>query len=290
LRRTTLVLAPLAGITSLLVLAPGALAGVITPESGGSPNADAISDLYKIVFIIGAIILFAVWGTLAYCLVKFRAKKGVQAAQIHGNTNIEIGMTVGATLILVVLAIVTFIFLGTINNPPNTSASGLQTAGPAVLTASNTGVPKPPDGKALRICVTGRQYIWRFTYSPCADAALGKVYAYHDLVVPADTSVVLDIQSTDVNHSWWIPKLGGKFDAVPGYHNFTWFKARHPGQIYQGQCAELCGRNHADMTARVVVLTATQYEAWLAKQKQGIADANRLVQKQRQTLDAGKDL
>ncbi len=289
MRRTALVLAPLAGLTALLLQAPVALAGVITPESGGSPNANAISDLYKIVFVIGAIILFGVWGVLAWCLVKFRARKGAQAAQVHGNTRLEIGWTAGAALILVVLAIVTFLFLPQINNPPNSDASGLQTGVP-VLTASNTGIPKPPNGRALRICVTGRQYIWRFTYAPCQQAGLGKVYSYHDMVVPANTTVVLDIQSTDVDHSWWIPKLGGKFDAIPGYDNYTWFKARYPGQIYQGQCAELCGRNHADMTARVLVKTPTQYEAWIAEQKKEIAAANRLVQKQRKILDSGKDL
>jgi cytochrome c oxidase subunit 2 len=289
LRRTASALASLAAAAGLLALAPSALAGVITPESGGSVNADAISDLYKIVLVIAAIILLGVEGTLVWCLVKFRARKGAVAAQIHGNTNLEIVWTVGAAVILVVLAVVTFAFLGTINNPPDTSANGLNVSRP-VLTASNTGIPRPPNGRALRICVTGRQYIWRFTYSRCADAGLGKVYAYRDMFVPADTTVVLDIQSTDVNHSWWIPKLGGKFDGIPGYDNYTWFKARFPGQVYRGQCAELCGRNHADMTASVRVLTTTQFEAWFAHQKNSIAAANRLVQRQRRVLDAGGDL
>jgi cytochrome c oxidase subunit 2 len=289
LRRSALVLAPIAAFAALLALAPGAFAGVLTPESGGSPNADSISDLYKIVLVLATLILALVEGVLIWSLVKFRARKGAQAAQIHGNTNLEIGWTVGAAVILVILAIVTFIFLSKINNPPNTAANGFQ-GSQTLLSASNTGIPKPPNGKALRICITGRQYIWRFTYSTCADAGLGKVYSYRDLYVPADTTVVVDIQSTDVNHSWWIPKLGGKFDAVPGYHNYTWFKARHPGQIYPGRCAELCGRNHADMTASVHVLTPTQFESWLSQQKQGISDANKLVQKQRKTIDAGGDL
>ena len=71
------------------------------------------------------------------------------------------------------------------------------------------------------------------------------------MVVPVDTTVTLDITSQDVAHSWWIPKLGGKFDAIPGYTNKTWFKipAKNAGTVYSGQCAELCGRNHANMRA-----------------------------------------
>jgi cytochrome c oxidase subunit 2 len=95
---------------------------------------------------------------------------------------------------------------------------------------------------------------------------------------------VLDIQATDVIHSWWIPKLGGKMDAVPGYDNYTWFKAYRAGELYKGQCAELCGRNHADMTARVRVVTPGEYETWLADQKQAIADANREVIELREQL------
>ena len=71
------------------------------------------------------------------------------------------------------------------------------------------------------------------------------------MVVPVNTTVTLEIRAQDVAHSWWIPTLGGKFDAVPGYTNYTWFKATQASGTYTGQCAELCGRNHANMTARV---------------------------------------
>jgi cytochrome c oxidase subunit II len=272
----------------LLGLPAHALAGAFTPESGGSQNADEIATLYKIVLAIAVVILLIVEGTLGWCLVKYRARKGRTAAQIHGNTNLEIGWTVGAALILVVLAAVTFLTLDKITNPPNSNATGVTSARP-VLAASTTP-PRPPNGKALQVCVTGRQYIWRYTYSTCANAGLGKPYAYQELVVPARTVVVLDIQSTDVVHSWWIPKLGGKFDAVPGKDNYTWFKASTPGAVYTGQCAELCGRNHADMTARVRVLSPTEFESWLARQKQLIAQANRAAEQQRKTLEKTGDL
>lgn len=271
--RRRLAAALLLATTASLVFASGAFADFLTPESGGSPNADDIDSLYKIVLYIAIVVFVVVEGALLYSLVKFRARKGRVAAQIHGNTRLEISWTVGAALILVVLSVVTFVKLGDIQNPPNSSPDGLDLAS-GVLTAS-TSAPTPPNGKKLTICVTGRQYIWRYTYgAECQKNAFGLPYSYEEMVVPADTTVVLDIQATDVIHSWWIPKLGGKFDAVPGYKNFTWFKAPHAGETYTGQCAELCGRNHADMTARVRVVTPAEYETWIADQKQAITDAN----------------
>ncbi|MBS1871439.1 MAG: cytochrome c oxidase subunit II [Actinobacteria bacterium] len=274
--RRRLVAALLLATIASLVFASGAFADFLTPESGGSPNANQIDSLYKIILYIAIVVFVVVEGALFYSLVKFRAKKGRVAAQIHGNTRLEITWTVGAALILVVLAAVTFAKLGSIQDPPNSGANGLQLA-QGVLTASTTE-PTPPNGKKLTICVTGRQYIWRYTYgASCKSNAFGLPYSYQEMVVPADTTVVLDIEATDVIHSWWIPKLGGKFDAVPGYRNFTWFKAPRAGELYRGQCAELCGRNHADMTARVRVVTPDEYQTWLADQRTAIGDANRQV-------------
>jgi cytochrome c oxidase subunit 2 len=272
--RRRLVAALLLATTVSLAFASGAFANFLTPESGGSPNADETASLYKIILYIAIVVFVVVEGALLYSLIKFRARKGRVAAQIHGNTRLEISWTVGAALILVVLSIVTFAKLGSIQDPPNSDATGLQLAD-GVLTAS-VSAPTPPNGRKLTICVTGRQYIWRYTYGAgCASNAFGLPYSYQEMVVPANTTVVLTIQATDVIHSWWIPKLGGKKDAVPGYKNYTWFKAPRAGETYTGQCAELCGRNHADMTARVRVVSPADYQTWLADQKQAIADANR---------------
>jgi cytochrome c oxidase subunit 2 len=282
--RRRLVAALLLATMGSLVFASGAFADFLTPESGGSPNADEIDSLYKIILYIAIVVFVVVEGALLYSLIKFRAKKGRVAAQIHGNTRLEISWTVGAALILVVLSAVTFAKLGAIQDPPNSDADGLQLA-QGVLTAS-TSEPTPPNGRKLTICVTGRQYIWRYTYGAnCKSNAFGLPYSYEEMVVPANTTVVLDIQATDVIHSWWIPKLGGKFDAVPGYRNYTWFKAHRAGEVYRGQCAELCGRGHADMTARVRVVTPGEYETWLADQRQAIADANREVLELREQLE-----
>jgi cytochrome c oxidase subunit 2 len=288
--RVRLALALALSLVASLGLAPDAFANFFTPKAGGSPNADAIDSLYKIVLYIAAVVFAVVEGALFYSVYKFRAKKGAVAAQIHGNTRLEIGWTVGAAVILVILTTVTFIKLPSILNPPNSSANGIASSG-GVLTASTTE-PAPPNGKKLVICVTGRQFIWAYYYgSACSgDPYSAKVpYSYQEMYVPADTVVVLRIQSLDVIHSWWIPSLGGKVDAVPGYTTYTWFKASKIGALYHGQCAELCGRLHAAMTALVHVLTPTAYQEWIANQKTAIAaDNEQVLQLHQQLIQSGQ--
>ena len=118
----------------------------------------------------------------------------------------------------------------------------------------------------MTIAVNGQQYVWRYQY-PGKDRLL----AYTDMVVPVGMTVMLDITADDVVHSWWIPKLGGKMDAVPGYTNKTWFQippdAIPEGQkqvVFTGQCAELCGRNHANMYGRVIGMRMADYKKWYA--------------------------
>jgi cytochrome c oxidase subunit 2 len=253
-----------------LVLAPSAFANFITPKTGGSPNADQIHSLYLIILYIAAVVFVIVEGALVYSVYRFRAKKVKTAAQIHGNTRLEISWTIAAAAILVVLTVVTFIKLPSILNPPNSSAPFLE---------SSLNQPSPPNGKKLTICVQGRQYIWRYVYGTgCEHNPFGAKlpYSYQEMVVPANTTVVLSISSIDVIHSWWVPSLGGKVDAVPGYTTYTWFKAVGPA-LYHGQCAQLCGRQHAFMTALVDVVSPAQYQAWLARQSKLIQTANSQV-------------
>lgn len=261
----------LAALAVSLVLATGAFADALTPESGGSPNADRIDSLYKIVGYIAIAVFVAVEGGLIYALVRFRARKGRVAAQIRGNTKLEIGWTVGGALILIAVAVLTFARLSDIKNPERSGPAGLNAGGALYASVDQ---PSPPGGKQLNVCVNGQQYIWRFTYTPNCKDSTGKAYAYDTMVVPINTTVTLDIEAQDVAHSWWIPKLGGKFDAIPGYTNHTWFKISEPG-VYDGQCAELCGRNHANMLARVKALPVADYRAWLQRQKQEIDAANK---------------
>jgi cytochrome c oxidase subunit 2 len=285
-RARRLALALLVAVAALLAVAGPAFAGAIVPESGGSPNADHIATLYKLILAVAVVIFVGVEGCLFYSLFKFRARKGAVAAQIRGNTRLEVGWTVGAALVLVVLAAFTFATLPSIRNPPNSGAGGIKLADNTLL-ASGPSKPVPPNGRALNICVNGQQYIWRYTYAnECTNAPLNAPFSYQQMVVPVETTVTLTINAQDVDHSWWIPKLGGKFDAIPGYTNYTWFKipAKYAGRVFTGQCAELCGRNHANMTAQVLALTPAQYERWIDQRKADIKAADDAAQQARKQL------
>ena len=265
-------LALVAGIVALLALAPAALGDAFTPESGGSPNADNIDSLYKIVLYVGILMFLIVEGTLIWALVRHRARRGgPEPAQIRGNTPLELGWTIGAALILVVITVVTFVYLGDIQKPAGSSPGGLASG----VEVAAIGQAKPPGkAKTLEIGVNGQQYLWRYDYPDKG------VYTYHDMVVPTNTTVTLKITSSDVVHSWWIPKLGGKADATPGHTNETWFKIAKEG-TYTGACAELCGDNHADMLARVTAVSPERYEQFIERQKAGITAAQQALSEQR---------
>jgi cytochrome c oxidase subunit II len=257
-----------------------------TPQSGGSPNANNIDTLYKITLYIALVVFVIVEGGLLYALIRFRTKRGVVPAQIHGNTRLEVGWTVAAALILVGLAVLTFAKLSSIQNPPNSGPGGSELAAGGELLYASAERRLPPNGKALNITIIGRQYIWQFVYPGATEPdGLGAPYSYQEMVVPTKTTVALDIVSADVVHSWWVPKLGGKFQAVPGYHNYTWFKIPKPG-VFKGQCAILCGRGHARMIATVRAVPPAQFEAWLARQKELIKEANHQAQIARAKLGA----
>jgi cytochrome c oxidase subunit II len=254
-------------------LLPATLA-FLTPQSGGSPNANEIDSLYKITLYIALVIFVGVEGALGYALWKFRARKGAVAAQIRGNTRLEIGWTAGAAAILLVLAVLTVVKLSSIEDPPNSSPSGDALVGSSGELYATADRQLPPNGKSLNITVIGRQYIWQYVYPGASSPdGLGAPYSYQEMVVPTNTTVTLDIVSSDVVHSWWIPALGGKFQAVPGYHNYAWFQISKPG-VYRGQCANICGRGHARMIATVRAIPPVQFDAWLANQRRLIEEAN----------------
>ena len=284
-RRRALGLALFAAGVAVLASAAVAPADLLSPQSGGSPNADRIDTLYWLVFAVALVVFIGVEGLLFYSLFKFKARKGAVAAQIRGNTRLEIGWTVGAAVILVVLGVFTFVKLPGIRNPDASGANGFK--GGYVQIADTTR-RVPPHGKYLNVCVTGQQYIWRFTYAQnCGKNDFKSVFTYTTMYVPTDTPVLLDIYGQDVAHSWWIPKLGGKMDAIPGYTNHTWFQipGRLAGHQFSGQCAELCGRNHANMIANVVALTPQHFENWLAQRKAAIKAADLAAAVQRKQLE-----
>jgi len=267
----TLALIGVLGTLILLVAAPDAFASLLAPARG-SPSANKINDLYKVVLYIAVVIFVGVEGALLYTLVRFRKRKGRVAVQIHGNTRLEIGWTLGATVILLALAVLTFAELSSIHDPANSPAGGLNLA----ASRFEVGGPlEPPNGHALTVQVNGQQYIWRYTYVNYGTLAdgLDAPYTYHELYVPANTLIRLKVVSQDTVHSWWVPALGGKVQAVPGFSNFTSFVAPHPG-VYTGQCAFLCGRGHARMTTVVIALSPQKWLTWLAGQQAAIKAAN----------------
>jgi cytochrome c oxidase subunit II len=276
-RTRRLILAALAAaLIVLLVFAPGALGDAITPESGGgSQNAESIDTLYKIALYIAIVIFLLVESVLLWSIFRYRARRGgPEPAQIRGNTPLELGWTIAAAGILVVLATVTFIYLARIEDPPASDPGGLQSV---ASESAELGQPPVPGGKSLTIQVNGQQYIWRFVYP-----GQPQLFSYHTMVVPTGTTIVLKITSSDVNHSWWVPKLGGKADAVPGHVNSTWFKIKRGQEgVYGGQCAELCGYNHADMRNAVRAVTPAQFIAWEKRQRADIKASQVALEKQR---------
>jgi cytochrome c oxidase subunit 2 len=264
--RRLLLAALSAAALGILIAAPAAFADAITPESGGSPNADDIDTLYKLALYIGIAIFLLVEGTLIWSLVKYRARRGGTAAQMRGNAPLEIGWTVGAAMILVLLTVVTFLYLDEIESPPASGPNGLSASQAQFASVDQPNPPKS-GGPILRIRVNGQQYLWRYDYP-----GGGQLFSYQEMVVPTDTTVVLELEASDVIHSWWIPKFGPKADAVPGYVNETWFKVPEEG-TYSGQCAELCGAGHADMRAKVVAVSPEDFQAWAQRKREEIQAA-----------------
>jgi cytochrome c oxidase subunit 2 len=258
-----------------LVSAGPAGADAISPDAGPTQNAVDTDSLYKIVFYIGLAIIGLVWGILFYCLVRYRARRGRIAPAVRGNTPLELGWTLGASALVVVIAVVSLFYLDDIKNPLPSGPAEL-----AEASRENAAVNQPtPGGESLEIKVSGQQFIWRYQYPNGA-------VSFHDMVVPKDTTVTLEISSNDVAHSWWIPDLGGKFDALRGLTNETWFKATKTG-VFEGRCAEFCGANHAFMSAKVIVVEPERYEQWVDSQKRLIEEAQQEVQRQKRRMEAG---
>ena len=270
-RRLRLLLIALAAAAGLLLLIAGpAGADAISPEAGPTKNAVDTDTLYKIVFFMGCAVVGVVWAILFYSLFRFRARRRRVPPQIRGNTALEISWTVAATTIVVAIATVELIMLPGIKNPQASGPDGL-----AEARSENATVDQPPvpGGKGINVKVSGQQYFWRFQYPNGA-------VSFHDLIAPRDTTVTLDITSNDVAHSWWIPDLGPKFDAIRGYTNQSWFKATKTG-TFEGQCAEFCGPNHTFMTAKVVVVEPDRYQQWVEDQKKQIQQAQKQVLKEK---------
>src|SRR5262245_51809230 len=217
---------------------------------------------------IGAILVVAINVALIAVVMRFRAARGKEPRRLKLRRSGQLA-PVGA---FAVIAAATFVLgIGTTESASDVEASGPQGLQAAALTTAQRDI-SPPSGEVapLEIRACGQQWIWRYEYPD-------GTYSYHELVVPVDTAVIVNLCSTDVVHRWWVPGLGGKFDAVPGESNSTWFKADEPG-VYDGQSYAYSGAAYSVMRTRIRVVDVPTYQSWLEAQAAGIQEAQSFVQ------------
>jgi len=205
------------------IVASSALAQ-FAPVAPESTNADGIRDswLFVSIFVFGIFVL--VEGLLVAFIIRYSRRNRPRfedGAPVHGATKLELMWTAFPVVVLFLIGAFVFIELPGIKDIPQAAAGDEQ----------------------LEIKVVGRQFYWQYEYP-------NGVIAVDQMRAPAGVPVSLEVTApdTDVIHSWWIPALGGKIDAIPGTTNQTWFRAEAEG-TYSGQCAELCGLEHANMLA-----------------------------------------
>jgi cytochrome c oxidase subunit 2 len=224
-----------------LALAGAALAGNggIAPPAPASPTAHHIRSVYWLILVVTGAIFVGVVGTLIVFLVRYRSRgrpRELEGPQIRGHTNLELAWTAGPVVILAIIAGFTFWQVSNIGGAPGSSAA--------------TGPPA-----SEQITVQGHQYYWEYVYPNGA-------ISIERLRLPVDRGVRLKIVAADVAHSWWVPSLAGKLDAIPGKTNFLAFKPNKLG-VFRGQCAEFCGLYHAQMLTHVDVLPGAQYDRFV---------------------------
>ena len=238
LRRATSSLALAAGVALLGGCATNAPQDTWQPKG---PNAKLIDDLQRPVFAVAGIVGVIVVVSVVWAIWRYRDRGQPIPAQAHGNPALEITLTVIPALILTVIGILTF---------------------RTVLELAQT------DDTELIVNVTGQQWWWEYDYPVQEDFGITQpIITSGQLVFPAGTKVLLRETSRDVIHSYWIPALNGKRDAVPGRVHTLRIEADEPG-IYAGQCTEFCGLSHGNMRMEAVALSADDFAAWVATQQE----------------------
>jgi cytochrome c oxidase subunit 2 len=222
-----------------------------------APAAASIRDLSILVFAITGFIFVVVEGVLIYTLCRFRRRAAAsgEPPQVYGSKPIEIAWTAAPALIVFILLLVITRTLWEVSAESATSGSS--------------------DERALQITVVGRQWWWEYQYESYNGKKLGFTTA-NELHIPASAAgagrrVYLTLKSADVCHSFWVPRLAGKTDLIPGRTNLMWLETDKPG-LYLGQCAEYCGTQHANMLIRLVVDEPGDFERWLANEARPAVD------------------
>jgi cytochrome c oxidase subunit II len=213
-----------------------------SPQNTFAPTGQVATD-QKNLFILtmwpALVIMIGVEFGLVFILWRFRRKKGDSGlpAQTHGNNKLEIAWTVAPMILLAFFIAPT---IGGIIDLGRTPANSLE------------------------VDVTGVQWAWQFSYpdpagGPAVQGPIGEMH------IPIGKTIAIKLHSNDVNHSFWVPKLAGKTDVIPGRANHMWLKGDVLG-TYEGQCAEFCGLGHATMRFKVTVETQDAFDAWLKEQ------------------------
>lgn len=243
----------------LAAMTPMVLANAWNMPEGVTAVSRDIYSLHMIIFWICVVIGVIVFGAMFYSLFRYRHSRGAKAATFHEHTSVEVIWTAIPLLILVAMAV------------------------PATATLKTMYDPSEAD---LDVMVTGQQWRWRYDYlgeevaftsnlstsreQISGDSEKGENYLLEvdePLVLPVGQKVRLLLTSDDVIHSWWVPELAVKQDAVPGFVNENWVRIDEPG-IYRGQCAELCGRNHGFMPVVVEAVEPERFDEWMAQRKE----------------------
>ena len=251
---------------------------MLGPETANSPNADDLNTLYWVMLIVAGALAVAINVALVALAVRFRARRGAAPRRLGIRRPAQFlmgGMFAGLAALIFVLGV---LVTSDASEVETSGAEGLQ--GSTERTAQRgLGLPASEEVEPLEIEASGQQWVWRYEYPD-------STFSYYELVVPVDTAVVVKLGSTDVVHRWWVPGLGGKFDAVPEQENQTWFKADEEG-VYEGASYQFSGASYAAMRTAVRVVSVTEYEAWLQQQADGIQEAQSFVQEQ---VAAGTEL
>ena len=246
----------LKGLLSAALL--GALAvvltgcNVITPQHSQStfdtlgPVAENQLFIFWVIFWAGLVVFIAVEGALIYMVFRFKRRDDRDPEQTHGNTRLEIAWTIAPVIVLIVAAVPTI--------------QGIFYADAGRFVESNGN----GDGQYLEVDVIGHQWWFEFRY-PHPSNQGEQIAVANEMYVPVGEPVVFLLDSSDVIHSFWVPKLAGKVDMIPNNDNKMWFEAYVPGE-YFGQCAEFCGVSHANMRFKVIAVPRDEFDAWLMHQ------------------------
>jgi cytochrome c oxidase subunit 2 len=259
-----------AALTAPALLAAPAAASAVSPEPAHSPNAEDITTLYWISLAVIVALITLVGVALLLAVVSYRERRGSEPRQVRGTRSVQVRASAGLAVLAIALFLVSVIYTERAREVAPSGPQGLQAA--SAVYAQKSLTPAPADSAPLRIKATAQQWLWRYDYPNGA-------FSYYKLVVPVDTAVVLDLLSTDVTHGWYVPALGGKFEAVPGKLNRAWFRADEIG-TYEGHSSTFSGSAYAAERMAVEAVSPEEYQAFIEQQKRDIQEAQDRVARQ----------